>query len=60
MKGEGEGKNRNFGRRRIFGKAKMCGDIWGSYRKIEVRRGEGKRVDERAEFSAWLGLPVLG
>lgn len=43
----------------------MCGDIWGSYRKIEVRREGGerereKRVDERTEFSGWLGLPVLG
>lgn len=51
MKGGEEGKNRNFGRRRIFGKAKMCGDIWGSYRKIEVREGRGRKKS---------GLPVLG
>lgn len=48
----GEGKNRNFGRRRIFGKAKMCGDIWGSYRKIEVRRGGRERERKK---SGWKG-----
>lgn len=42
----------------------MCGDIWGSYRKIEVRREGGerereKRVDERAEFSGIASVGVI-